>query len=154
MFGLGKSKTEKFKAEVASRIAEGGKQIDLLIQSQIDFGIEHFDTDIEETWYDPYTRYYVYGAYDALTCDFPIEIRQKIGPSIIEIGFIRCAQKTFELSEESASQHLDAVFTFHRKHLTYPAIMDGGVDGNEARQGRPGLRLLANLFDNFQNPEY
>ena len=154
MFGLGKNKDEKFKEDFTKRLVTSGKQIDAALSAQLQFAVDKFDADLSEVWEDAYTRYYIFGAYDSLTCDLPIEVRKKIAPTIIEMGFHQFARPVFELSEQKVAADLKMTFTFQAKHPTYPAIIDGGMDGMEARQGKPALRLLKHLFDTFQNPDY
>jgi hypothetical protein len=156
MFGLGKNKSniDTVKAELANRIAVGGKQIDAMIGVQLAFAVDNFHTDLSEVWEDAYTRYYLFGAYDSLVCDLPMEIRQKVGPIFIEMGFLKSAAQAFHLSELQAASALKSTFAIQAKHPTYPAIIDGGVDGMEARQGRTALRLLKHLFDVFEDSNY
>ena len=154
MFGWGKSKGEQFKQDFAKRVLAGGKQIDAVISAQLQFAVDNFDADLTEVWEDAYTRYYLFGAYDSLTCDLPIEVRQKVAPGIIELGFLQFAPPVFTLTEKKAQADLKMTFALQAKHPTYPAIIEGGMDGMEARQGRPALRLLRHLFDAFQNPDY
>ncbi|MBX3593391.1 hypothetical protein [Sphingomonas sp.] len=154
MFGFGKDKHRDLKADFAGRIANGGKLIDQAVTAQLQFAVDNFDADLAEVWEDAYTRYYVFGAYDALTCDFPLEVRQKVGPSIIEMGFVQFATTAFGLSEAKVRIDLKNTFALQAKHPTFPAIIEGGHDGMEARQGRPALRLLAHLFEAYKNPDF
>ncbi|WP_375395609.1 hypothetical protein [uncultured Sphingomonas sp.] len=154
VFGFGKSKLDDFKSDVAKRLADGGNKIDAAITAQLTFAVDHLGTDLVEAWEDAYTRYYIFGAYDSLCCDFPIEIRQKIGSNFVEIGFKRFATLAFDLSEAKVQRDLQNTFALHAKHPTYPATIEGGNDGLEARQGRPALRLLAHMFEAYRNPEY
>lgn len=153
MFGFGKDKLKDFQTKFMDRIYDGGLQVSAAITAQVQFSADHFDINPADAWQTVYTRYYIFGAYDSLTCDFPIEMRQKVGRSIIELGFIDFVKRVFELSEDAARASLDAIFVFQAKHPTFPPIIEGGVDGMEMRKGRPALRLLAHLFDEYKNPE-
>ncbi len=152
MFGF--RKKQNFAADVGKRITDQGQLIDMAIASQLDFANEKFGVSNDDAWQDAYTRYYIFGAIDSLTCDFPIEIRQRVAPGIIRIGFERIATMLFDLNEANATKTLEAIFLFQSKNPTYPPIIEGGIDGQSARQGRPATRLLANIYDRFKAGEY
>lgn len=150
MFGIFKDrKLNAFKRSMSARIAERGTNVQRLIENQIMLAVEHIHCSRQDAWQDPYTPFYVFGACDAVTCEFPVEVRQKVAPGIIELSFLMVAQSVFNVSDLDAKLALMEVFGSQRMNPTNPAIIDGGVDGYEMMQGKPATRLLEHLYDKF-----
>lgn len=150
MFSIFKRrKGEAVQERVSARIVQHGKNVQRGIENQVAVPVEHGLCSREEAWADGYTRLYVFGACDALTCEFPVEIRQKVGPSIIELSFLMIAQSVFNTSKPDAEAALADVFRLQRTNPTEPSIIDGGTDGYEMMQGKPATRLLTHLTGAF-----
>jgi hypothetical protein len=148
MFGIGKKRN--FRGDVAKHMTEAGSSISALIANQILALTEKNRVcSREQIWQEPYIRHYIFGAFDALTCEFPLHIRKKVGPAIMELGFLNLVPKAFHVSEQETRNALTECFAFQRDNPTSPDIMDGGADGMKMLERTPATRLLEKMYDLF-----
>lgn len=151
MFGFLKNrKLKAFRRETSERIAASGTNIEHFIDEQVGVIVGNLPVDREEAWDFPLTPFYVFGACDAVLCEFPLEVRQQIGPAIIELGFVRIAKNVFHVDEATAKRSLAAVFEIQRQNPIEPAIMEGGADGIQMMQRLPAARLVRMFSDAFE----
>lgn len=98
---------------------------------------------------DAFFRLYAFGAFDSATSRYGFEIRKKIGPSLLELGYVGYISNAFNISKQEAEKYLQEGFSALSETPVNQALMQGGTDGVQVLQGGQAKGLLVHHRYNF-----
>jgi len=123
---LFKSRAKRARDRTVTQIQHGLVTISDAITVQILMVEEESRTTRLEMLTEPYFILYLFGMFAAIGARYDFEIRRKLGPEIIKMGFLGYLPKEIGISEETANSLLSEAFKAHRINRTSSAIIENG----------------------------
>jgi hypothetical protein len=153
MFGLFKSRTERFKEQFFSKQEQSAFKIINALNTEMDFltfykGKQKHDF-LTDTWFERYA----FGMIDAVNTLGGLELRAKIGMRVVAMYYVRFLMLEFELDQATALKVFQSVAKFYNTEEGQrdAAILDGGSDGVLVLRGGNAARLLKHFGVNMDD---